>query len=147
MTVLLFPLGYFDRKAQAQFNWSDAGQPYRLALLGASFAGQWNPSSIEVYADVSAFEVPNGSGYTTGGALVNGRTLTRSTPNLWVAWGHDPVDWSNLTADVRAAVLYKQASGNPIVTIVDFESTISIVARDAQFRPSTSGLFVERTRP
>lgn len=50
---------------------------FRIALVSSA----WTPanSTDEVWADVSANEIANGNGYTTGGASVTGTTLNQTS--------------------------------------------------------------------
>lgn len=62
-----------------------------------------------LWADVSAHEVANGSGYITGGATLQSPVVTYSTI------AYDTVIWSNLTKTFRYAVCYKSGSGGGLV--------------------------------
>ncbi|MER2528074.1 MAG: hypothetical protein ABTR07_09120 [Candidatus Competibacter denitrificans] len=73
------------------------------------------------WADVSANEVANGSGYTTGGATLTGATVTNT------AIGFSNPSWPSLTKTFRYAVCYaaKTAGGltNPLLFYVLLDST------------------------
>lgn len=91
---------------------------YRLALVGSGWAPDNSDTGNEVWADVSANEIANGNGYTTGGAAVtatlslsSGLKFTISAAN-WTASGGSIPAW-------RRAVLYYlgtlNGKVNPIV--------------------------------
>jgi hypothetical protein len=73
------------------------------------------------WSDVSANEVANGAGYTTGGATLTGATVTNA--NI----GFSNVAWTALTKTFRYAVCYaaKTAGGltNPLLFYVLLDST------------------------
>ena len=91
---------------------------YRLALVGSGWTPDNSDTGNEVWADVSANEIANGNGYTTGGASVtatlslsSGMKFTVSAAS-WTASGGSIPAW-------RRAVLYYlgtlNGKVNPIV--------------------------------
>jgi hypothetical protein len=50
---------------------------YKIALVASTWTPA--PSTDEVWADVSANEIANGNGYTTGGGALSGVTLNQTT--------------------------------------------------------------------
>lgn len=80
--------------------------------------------SHDEWADVSAYEVTSGGGYTTGGLTLSSKTLT--TLKVSAA---NPV-WDPLDKQFRYAVFYKLGTGmsltNPLLGIVDYGDTITV---------------------
>lgn len=78
----------------------------------------------EEWADVSANEVTNGDGYTTGGLTLASKTLT--TIKVSAA---NPV-WDPLDKQFRYAVFYKLGSGmsltNPLLGVIDYGDTVTV---------------------
>ncbi len=97
---------------------------FKIALMASGFA--YNPATHQQYADVSASELANGSGYSTGGATLGAATITEDDVNRNVT-----VSWPNpsWTASVGAigptpgAIIYNDTTaGKDIVGYIDFGS-------------------------
>lgn len=65
----------------------------------------------DTYSDVSANEVPNGSGYTTGGVNLGTLTVTRSGGTVTIDEATDP-SWSSATFTCKYAVVAQRAGGS-----------------------------------
>lgn len=90
----------------------------KVALVTSSYT----PSGAHTqWADVSAYEVASGSGYTTGGQTLTGVTVTNSNID------YDDVVWTAITKTFRYAVLYKSGTGggltNPLIAYILLDST------------------------
>jgi len=90
----------------------------KVALVTSGYT----PSTAhDEWADVSANEVSNGSGYTTGGKTLTTPTATNSTVD------YDDVTWTSLTKTFRYAVIYKSGSGggltNPLIAYILLDTT------------------------
>ena len=76
-------------------------------------------------------EVPNGSGYTTGGQAVT-PTVTLDTANDRVDITFADVTWGASTITARQSVIYKRRGGassaDELVAVSDFGSNISTTA-------------------
>lgn len=112
----------FPDKAKLNFNSAtnliNPANTFKLALVSSAWTPA--PSTDEVWADVSANEIANGNGYTTGGGTLTSVALTQaagvvkftSAAFVWTASGSGIPAW-------RRGVIY--ASGtlngkvNPIV--------------------------------
>lgn len=115
---------YYSYKADA-FNGSIAlaADVLKVALL----LNTYTPDLVnhDFFDDVSAHEVANGHGYTTGGATLSGRTVAVDTGTGVAVFDCANPSW---TADVtgftcRYAVLYKDtglASTSPLIAVWDF---------------------------
>lgn len=81
---------------------------FKVILCTSSYTP--NQSTHSTYADVSAAEVANGNGYTTGGVAVT-PTTTRS--GLVVTFDTtDPTPWSSSTITAKYAVMVRDADAN-----------------------------------
>lgn len=90
----------------------------KMALVTSSYT----PSTAhDEWADVSANEVSNGSGYTTGGVTLTGATVTNSSIDY-----ADPA-WTALTKTFRYAVCYMSGSAagltNPLLFYILLDTT------------------------
>lgn len=90
----------------------------KLALVTSSYT----PSTAhDEWADVSAYEVSNGSGYTTGGLTLASPVVTASNIDY-----NDAV-FTSLTKTFRYAVSYKSGSGggltNPLLFYILLDTT------------------------
>lgn len=90
----------------------------KLALVTSSYT----PSTAhDEWADVSANEVANGNGYTTGGVTLANPVATDSNIDF------DDATWTSLTKTFRYAVCYKSGSGggltNPLLFYILLDST------------------------
>lgn len=74
-----------------------------------------------VPSDVTANEIANGSGYTTGGATLASKTVTQNdTSNLAVFDAAD-VSWSSFTASIYHAVLWDDTvATDDLICSIDF---------------------------
>jgi hypothetical protein len=78
---------------------------YNCILLTTTYVPA--PNTDTLYSDISANEVPNGSGYTTGGANVSGITWVQSTATS--TFSAQSVVWSGATFSARYAVIIRRA--------------------------------------
>lgn len=61
---------------------------FKIILMASGFT--FNPTTHKKYADVSANELANGNGYTTGGATLGAETITEDDANREVT-----ITWPN----------------------------------------------------
>lgn len=99
-----------------------------------------NVFKIALYDNTAAFtaattdytsvnEVPNGSGYTTGGNTLTNVTPTIPGSNTAITDFVDSV-WSAATITARGAMIYNSTAGTNSVIILDFGSDKSSTAGD-----------------
>jgi len=84
---------------------------FKVALLTSSYVP--NYTAHTKFADVSATEAANGSGYTTGGVSISNLGLTMTGTTL--KWLLGNPTWVGLTKTFRYAVVYKVGTANSIV--------------------------------
>lgn len=89
---------------------------YKIALYTSSATLD---ASTTVYSSTN--EVPNGSGYTTGGATLSGFVTSSSGTTAWLDWTTDP-SWSTATITARGCLIYNSTQGNKAVAVFDFGS-------------------------
>ena len=93
-----------------------------VAMMTGSFTGD---STRTIWANVSANEVAAGNGYTTGGFLLEGKTITNASMDGVIA---SP----SLTKEFKALVIYKLGTANgfvnPLLGYIDFTTSIILTA-------------------
>lgn len=74
-------------------------------------------------SQVTAYEVPNGNGYTTGGISLSSKTLTADNTNKLVKYSAANLQWAAATISARYAIVYYN-TGDPststLIKLVDF---------------------------
>jgi len=81
-------------------------------------------SATTVYSSTN--EVPNGSGYTTGGNTLvisvspTSGNNTASVPTAFISFSN--TSWTNATFTARAALIYNVTQGDKSVAVLDFGS-------------------------
>lgn len=67
-------------------------------------------------------QVPNGNGYTTGGATITGATLSTDTQTGTVYVNFNNVSWPGANFTARGALIYNTSRNNKSVAVLDFGS-------------------------
>ena len=106
---------------------ASSGNTFKLALIkaNASQSGTYNASTTN-YSDVTgnSDELPNGSGYTTGG-----NTLTSVTPTLdsnTAVCDFANTSFSSATFTTRGCIIYNTSASNKAVMVLDFGADFSV---------------------
>lgn len=102
----------------------------------------------DTYSDVSANEVPNGSGYTTGGIDLGVLAVTRSAGTVTVDETTNPA-WTTATFTCKYAIIARRAGGSLVagdllLGYVDLETgggSISVASGTLTINWNASGLF------
>ena len=102
---------------------SDTSQTFKIALY---------TSSATLGASTTAYSTTNeasGTGYTAGGAtLPVASGVTSSGTVAYVDF--TDVTWSSSSITARGALIYKSASGNPAVAVIDFGGEVQSSSGD-----------------
>lgn len=93
-------------------------------------------------------EIPNGSGYTTGGALLTGTTYTHTGTGV-VTWDATDTAWTTSTfSSVRGCLIYADAlAGNNGIIAVTFSADFSVTAGTLTVQWNASGIFTNDLVP
>lgn len=103
------------------------GDVYKIALYTSS--ATIGPSTT-VYTSVG--EV-TGIGYTAGGVVLSGYTVSVDGTTAILDWTTDPT-WSNASLTARGAMVYNSTEGNKAMIVMDFGENVT----------STNGTFLVR---
>ena len=106
---------------------ASSGNTFKIALIKANAAqsGTYNAGTTN-YSVVTgnSDELPNGSGYTTGG-----NTLTSVTPVLdgsTAVCDFANTSWSSATFTTRGCIIYNTSASNKAVMVLDFGADYSV---------------------
>ena len=95
------------------------------------------------YDDISGDEVPNGSGYTTGGATLGSKTITPSGHT--VQFDAANTSWTTSTITARYAVVYGDTgtpATSPLICYIDFGTDQSSSSGTFQITWDSTGVTV-----
>lgn len=102
---------------------------FKIILMQSGFS--FDKDTHEGYANVSASEVANGNGYTTGGAVLAGVSVTEDdTADLGKVTWTNP-SWTASGGDITAsgAIIYDDTvsspTADPIIGYIDFGGDIT----------------------
>lgn len=126
------PTTYKGELGQALHNHTTTtGNVFKIALGIASPAGTYGAGTTN-YSDLTgnSDEVPNGSGYTTGGfawtAAQNITPATSGTTAYW-QWSVNP-SWTSATFSSSGCIGYNSSSSNRAVYVGSFGGTVSVTS-------------------
>jgi len=115
---------------------ASTGNTFKLALMKATAAGSGTYGAATTsYTDLTgnSDEVPNGSGYTTGG-----KTLTSVTPvadGTTAVCDFDNTTWSGATFTTCGGIIYNDsAAGDPACAVLSFGGDQSVSSGDFQIQ-------------
>lgn len=106
-----------------------ANDVFKIILMASGYT--FDKDADHHYSDVSASEVANGNGYSTGGVTMSGVSVTEDDANdrTTVAWSTDP-SWTASGGNIAAigAIVYDDtAASKPIVGYIDFGGTETVL--------------------
>ena len=94
----------------------------KIILLGSAF--EFDPDTHSTYATVSASEIANGYGYTTGGDILTNVAVSIDTVNNKVDIAADSVTWTatgGAIPTVGSAIVYNDThASKTVVMCIDF---------------------------
>ena len=110
---------------------------FKMALAASTYTPNFD--THDQYADLTN-EIPNGSGYTTGGNVMTGETFTISSGTL-VLDATDTAWTSSTFSSVRQRMMYDDTlTGDPLILNTDFGSDHSVTSGTLTVQESASGL-------
>lgn len=127
-----FPTSEKAELATATHNFTQtSGDVFKVALIKPSPTGTYGAATTN-YSDLTgnSDEVPNGSGYTTGGfaftAAQNITPATSGTTSYW-QWSVNP-NWSGSTFTTAGCIIYNSSKSNKAVYVGSFGGTVTVTA-------------------
>jgi len=139
-----FPTSAKGELPQALHNYvTTTGNVFKLALGIASPIGTYGAATTN-YSNLTgnSDEVPNGSGYTTGGfvwtAAQNITPGTSGTGAFW-QWSVNP-SWTSASFSTSGCVIYNSSSGNRAVYVGSFGGTQTVTAGTLTLVQPTNGV-------
>jgi hypothetical protein len=113
----------------------------RLALFTNSITPNYSTDTAYGVAPYNANEVANGNGYTTGGELITGTTVTES-PTGTLMWDASDVQWTSATFTARAALAYAAPlAGDNAIVLIDFDNDYPVTAGTFLIQWASGGIF------
>ena len=113
----------------------------KVALVAAAYTPDID--NDEFYSDITN-EIPNGGGYTTGGATLAGVTVLTDLSNDRAALDANDVTWATSTITAaRAAVIYKDTgttTTSKLIGYIDFGSDKSSSGGDFTIAWDATGI-------
>lgn len=116
-------------------NFATGGDTFKIALYAAS--ADLNSSTVS-YTGTTG-EVPNGSGYTTGGNVLTGQSVGQAGTTIFVDF--DDSVWLAASFSAAGAMIYNDSAvGKPAVAVLNFGGTYMPTNNTftVQFPPATS---------
>lgn len=93
--------------------------------------------------DVAANEVPNGSGYTTGGVSLTSLAVTYDVASHEARWDFDDPQWISASFTCRYLVIYKSRGGlssaDELVMYIDFGSDETVASGTFTYQVPING--------
>jgi len=94
----------------------------KVALLSGTF-NECNLREIVSFDQISDNEIPTLYGYTQGGFLVGGKTVTKSVDDTFIVYDMNDVGMTvagGTLGPVRYAVMYNETNSDHLVYVFDF---------------------------
>ena len=115
-----------------------------VVLMDADYIPDQDAHQYESSLNLATTEVV-GTGYTAGGQLLSGVTVTVDTANNRVIVDATDTVWDPSTITARYAVLIDKtpasAANNPLIGLIDFEADKSSSASEFKLVWSSNGIF------
>ena len=104
------------------------GHTFKAIAMKEGFI--FNPSTHDLYADVSASEVSTGYGYTTGGVAMSGVSITQNDTDARADITWNNITWTASGGDVgpiAGVIIYDDSiTDDPILGYIDFEGAYTV---------------------
>jgi len=110
------------------------GDTVKVALLDENHSA--STTNDNVWSDVSANELASGSGYTTGGATLSGKSVTQGTAsggNL-CKWDATDTEWTSASFTAYYAVIYDETATSNLILSIDFGAPAGLTVVNGTFK-------------
>jgi len=106
----------------------------------------FDPDAHELWADVSASELPTGNGYTTGGSTLAGVAVTEDDANDRTSILWSSVSWlasgGSIGPSPGAIIIDDTVADDPIVAYIEFSAEKTQVS-GSNFTVATPGIYID----
>lgn len=105
---------------------ASTGNAFKMALFKATVAGTYGAATTN-YSDMTgnSDEVPNGSGYTTGGNALTNVTPTSSSTTAYTTFS-SPTQWTSASFSSDGAMIYNTSKSNKAVSVHSWGGTQTV---------------------
>ena len=115
---------------------ASTGDTFNIALMKATASGSGTYGAATTSYDTlvsNSDEVPNGSGYTTGGNVLT--SITPVADGTTAVCDFDNTTWSGATFTTCGAIIYNDtAAGNPACAVLSFGGDQQVTSGDFQIQ-------------
>ena len=113
---------------EGDHDFNNGADAYKVALLkaNASITGTYDASTTN-YSDVTgnSDELPNGSGYTTGGYALTNVNPTSTSTTAFTDFSAN-ASWTSATFTTRGCIIYNTSDSNSAVAVINFGADYSV---------------------
>lgn len=114
---------------------ASTGDTFKIALAkaDASVTGTYDATTTN-YSDLTgnSDELPNGSGYTTGGNSLT--SVTPTSDSTTAVCDFDNTTWTSATFTTSGAIIYNSTASNEAVAVLDFGGDQQVSSGDFQIQ-------------
>jgi len=124
-------------------NFADGGDSFKIALYVTTLGPPYTTSSTVYSTDNEVSS--SGTGYATGGQVLDGQAVTIPGSNTAVVDFTNEV-FSDVTLDSLGAAIYNDTNGDKLCLVIDFGGTKTATSGDftIQFPAATAGAAIIR---
>ena len=113
---------------EGDHDFNNGADAFKVALFkaNASITGTYGAATTN-YSQMTgdSDELPNGSGYTTGGFALTNVNPTSSSTTAYTDFSAN-VSWASATFTTRGCLIYNTSDGNSAVAVIDFGADYSV---------------------
>ena len=113
---------------EGDHDFNNGADAFKVALLkaNASITGTYDATTTN-YSNVTgnSDELPNGSGYTTGGFALTNVNPTSSSTTAFTDFSAN-ASWASATFTTRGCIIYNTSDSNSAVAVINFGADYSV---------------------